>query len=66
MGDSFLNQSLTSVQAVNLTSLSMQETMVKVDKRLILHLTVAAIASTVKSIILCTQLDLVFGAVLAN
>ena len=40
--------------------------MVKVDKCLILHLAVAAIASTVKSIILCTQLDLVFGAVLAN
>lgn len=62
----FLDQLFACVKRINLTCLSLEKALVKVDQCFILHLAVAAIACAILFLVLLRQLQLVWRAGLTD
>ena len=64
VGDSLLNELFPGVKRPDLTCLSMQKSVVKVNQSFVLHLAVTATASSIVSFILKAEFDFMLRAVI--
>ena len=66
MSGALLNKLLPRIERGNVADLGLEQPLVEVDERLILHLAVAPVTGAVGRLVLLRQLDLVLGAVHAD
>jgi len=66
MRGALFNELLARLKRVDMTGLGLEKPLIKVDKRLVLHLAVAAVACAVGRRVLLRKLNLVLRALLAN
>jgi len=66
MRGALFNELLARLKRVDMTGLGLEKPLIKVDKRLVLHFAVAAVACAVRRRVLLRKLNLVLRALLAN